>query len=339
MAGATREFENQYKASISVLEDAGLDLDDYEVAIRFTKEFRDEKREFIEGLVGIVNKPVLIEMWEERFFYFVLKFEFNFVDALDKASALSTVQIDVENAERYDINYTDADGSLKRPIILHCSPSGAIERLIFALLEKAHRVSQEGKVPMLATWISPTQVRVIPVSERHLARAEEVTRAAVGMAAINSLLDAPDRLEERHAVDVILDYGRDREVTLVGHFPFADRLREGVRQLHVLELYPREGDLPASAAARVIPRSDVVAITASTLVNHTFDGLLALASGRPVILIGPTAPLAPVLLAHGVTALCGSVVTDPDAALRALSEGVGFRRLPGLRRVVLRGGA
>ncbi|HPJ85310.1 MAG TPA: His/Gly/Thr/Pro-type tRNA ligase C-terminal domain-containing protein, partial [Methanothrix sp.] len=148
----------------------------YEVAIRFTKEFYDENREFVEGLVRIVNKPVLIEMWEERFFYFVLKFEFNFVDALDKASALSTVQIDVENAERYDINYTDADGSLKRPIILHCSPSGAIERLMFALLEKAHRVSQEGKVPMLATWISPTQVRVIPVAERHLSRAEEVVK-------------------------------------------------------------------------------------------------------------------------------------------------------------------
>ena len=176
MNGATREFENQYKASISVLEEAGLDLDDYEVAIRFTKEFYDENREFVEGLVRIVNKPVLIEMWEERFFYFVLKFEFNFVDALDKASALSTVQIDVENAERYDINYTDADGSLNRPIILHCSPSGAIERLMFALLEKAHRVSQEGKVPMLATWISPTQVRVIPVAERHLARAEEVVK-------------------------------------------------------------------------------------------------------------------------------------------------------------------
>lgn len=177
MAGATREFENQYEASISVLEEAGLDLDDYEVAIRFTREFYDENREFVEGLVRIVNKPVLIEMWEERFFYFVLKFEFNFVDALDKASALSTVQIDVENAERYDINYTDVDGSLKRPIILHCSPSGAIERLMFALLEKAHRVSMEGKVPMLDTWISPTQVRLIPVAERHLARAEEVEKA------------------------------------------------------------------------------------------------------------------------------------------------------------------
>ncbi len=177
MNGATREFANQYQASISVLKEAGLDLDDYEVAIRFTKEFYDENREFVEGLVGIVDKPVLIEMWDERFFYFVLKFEFNFVDALDKASALSTVQIDVENAERYDINYTDADGSLKRPIILHCSPSGAIERLMYALLEKAHRVSTEGKVPMLATWIAPTQVRVIPVAERHLARAEEVTKA------------------------------------------------------------------------------------------------------------------------------------------------------------------
>lgn len=177
MASATREFENQYRTSISVLGDAGLDLDDYEVAIRFTKEFYDENREFVEGLVGIVNKPVLIEMWEERFFYFVLKFEFNFVDALDKASALSTVQIDVENADRYEIDYTDPEGALRRPIILHCSPSGAIERLMYALLEKAHRVSTEGKVPMLAAWLSPTQVRVIPVAERHQPRAEEVAEA------------------------------------------------------------------------------------------------------------------------------------------------------------------
>ena len=177
MVGATREFENQYRTSISVLKEAGLDLDDYEVAIRFTKEFYDENREFVEGLVRIVNKPVLIEMWEERFFYFVLKFEFNFVDALDKASALSTVQIDVENADRYEIDYTDVEGALKRPIILHCSPSGAIERLMYALLEKAHRVSTEGKVPMLATWLSPTQVRVIPVAERHQPRAEEVAEA------------------------------------------------------------------------------------------------------------------------------------------------------------------
>ena len=174
MASATEEFRKQYLASISVLKDVGLDLEDYEVAIRFTKEFYGENREFIEGLVDIVKKPVLIEMWDERFFYFVLKFEFNFVDTLDKASALSTVQIDVENAERYDITYIDEAGEKQRPILLHCSPSGAIERVMFALLEKAARLSDEGKLPMLQTWLSPTQIRVIPVAERHQARAFEI---------------------------------------------------------------------------------------------------------------------------------------------------------------------
>jgi threonyl-tRNA synthetase len=174
MSQATAEFREQYEASISVLKDVGLDLNDYEVAIRFTKDFYAENKEFIEGLVDIVGKPVLIEMWDERFFYFVLKFEFNFVDTLDKASALSTVQIDVENAERYDISYVDEAGEKKRPILLHCSPSGAIERVMYALLEKAAREAAEGRLPMLQTWLSPTQVRIIPVAERHQARAFEI---------------------------------------------------------------------------------------------------------------------------------------------------------------------
>lgn len=176
MKQAMEAFREQYKASISVLKDVGLDLNDYEVAIRFTKDFYAENKEFIEGLVDIVKKPVLIEMWDERFFYFVLKFEFNFVDTLDKASALSTVQIDVENAERYDISYVDEDGEKKRPILLHCSPSGAIERVMYALLEKAARDAEGGKLPMLKTWLSPTQVRIIPVAERHQDRALEVAK-------------------------------------------------------------------------------------------------------------------------------------------------------------------
>ena len=65
--------------------------------------------------MDIVKKPVLIEMWDERFFYFVLKFEFNFVDTMDKASALSTVQIDVENSERYDMTYVDEAGEKAEP--------------------------------------------------------------------------------------------------------------------------------------------------------------------------------------------------------------------------------
>ncbi|OYV10498.1 MAG: threonyl-tRNA synthetase [Methanosaeta sp. NSP1] len=174
MKSAMEEFRKQYQASIALLKEVGLDLADYEVAIRFTKDFYNQNREFIEGLVDIVKKPVLIEMWDERFFYFVLKFEFNFVDTMDKASALSTVQIDVENSERYDMTYVDEAGERQSPILLHCSPSGAIERVMFALLEKAARLTEEGKLPMLETWLSPTQVRIIPVAERHQDRALQI---------------------------------------------------------------------------------------------------------------------------------------------------------------------
>jgi threonyl-tRNA synthetase len=174
MDEAVEQFNDQYNMCINVLSKIGLDLNDYEVAIRFTREFYEENRDFIVGLVKTVNKPVLIELWDQRFFYFVLKFEFNYIDAMDKASALSTVQIDVENAERYGIKYIDQTGAEKRPFILHCSPSGAIERCIYALLEKANMNSEKGIVPMFPLWLSPTQVRVIPVAQMHMEYAEKV---------------------------------------------------------------------------------------------------------------------------------------------------------------------
>ena len=171
---AKQEFLNQFKLAVEVLSEIGLNPDDYEVAIRVTREFYKEHRDFIHSLARILDKPILIEMWDQRFFYFVLKFEFNFVDALDKASALSTVQIDVENAERYDISYVDENGEKKRPLILHCSLSGAIERCMYALLEKAYTQAEKGILPMFPVWLSPTQVRIIPVSERYLDRVIEV---------------------------------------------------------------------------------------------------------------------------------------------------------------------
>ncbi len=193
MDEALVEFEKQYEFCMRILADIGFSPKNYEVALRFTKEFYDDgaNKELIERLVGIAGKPVLIEMWDQRFFYFVLKFEFNFVDALGKASALSTVQIDVENADRYGITYTDADGARKSPIILHCSPSGAIERCIYALLEKAYLDMEAGVMPMLPLWLSPTQLRLIPVAERHLEYLEEILPALNGIMRV----DVDDRDE------------------------------------------------------------------------------------------------------------------------------------------------
>ncbi|MCD1294352.1 threonine--tRNA ligase [Methanocella sp. CWC-04] len=181
MDGAINEFKDQYNMCIETLETVGIDLNDYEIAIRFTKDFYVQNKAFIESLVARAGKPVVIEMWEERFFYFVLKFEFNFIDSLEKASALSTVQIDVENAERYDITYVDANGSKQRPIVLHCSPSGAIERCIYGLLEKEFMESEKGKVPMLPVWLSPTQVRVITLSDKHVPYAEAIAAKLNGI--------------------------------------------------------------------------------------------------------------------------------------------------------------
>jgi threonyl-tRNA synthetase len=170
MDEAVTEFKQQFEFCMHILSEIGFSPKDYEVAIRFTRDFYEDEanKALIERLVSLTGKPVLIELWDQRFFYFVLKFEFNFVDALGKASALSTVQIDVENAERYGITYTDADGARKNPIILHCSPSGAIERCMYALLEKAYLDKEAGTLPMLPLWLSPTQLRLIPVAERHL---------------------------------------------------------------------------------------------------------------------------------------------------------------------------
>ncbi|MEM3596605.1 MAG: threonine--tRNA ligase [Candidatus Bathyarchaeia archaeon] len=171
---AKSEFLVRFKICMEVLEEIGLPKEDYEVAIRFTKDFYKENKDFVESLAKIFGKPALVEMWEERFFYFALKWDFNFVDNQDKAAALSTDQIDIENAKRYNITYVDEKGERRYPLILHCSPSGAIERCVYALLEKAYKDQQNGKPPMLPLWLSPTQVRIIPMSTSYLEHAEKL---------------------------------------------------------------------------------------------------------------------------------------------------------------------
>jgi len=171
---AKQEFRKRFELSLSVLEALGLSIEDVEMAIRFTEDFYNENKKFIIELITRFGKPVMVEMWKERFFYFVLKWEFNYVDGLGKASALSTDQIDVENGKRYNIEFVEEDGSKKNPIILHNSPSGAVERVIYALLEKSAKVSKTGGIPSFPLWLSHTQVRVIPVGKEHTEYCEKI---------------------------------------------------------------------------------------------------------------------------------------------------------------------
>lgn len=173
---AKKEFVTRFKLCMRVLEGIGFGKDDYELGIRFTKDFYTKNKRFLISFVKLHKKPVLVEMWERQFFYFILKWEPNFIDNQDKASALSTDQLDVENAKRYDINYIDEKGKKRHPLILHCSPSGAIERVVYALLEKAYKEQQKGKAPMLPLWLAPTQVRIVPISDRFEKDAEKIAQ-------------------------------------------------------------------------------------------------------------------------------------------------------------------
>lgn len=166
---AKEEMMVRFDLARSILSETGFEMPgELQMAIRVTKDFYDENKEFVQNMAKSYGQPVVVEMWRERFFYFLLKYEFNFVDAMGKGSALTTDQIDVENGERYGITYTDQNGEPQHPYILHLSPSGAIERVMYALLEKAHLDSMKGEPTKLPYWLSPTQLRLIPVSESHI---------------------------------------------------------------------------------------------------------------------------------------------------------------------------
>lgn len=193
MTQAKQEIIERFELSVDVINGVGLSTkDDVEMAIRFTEDFYKENKDLIHTLVSRFDKPVLVEMWREKFFYFVLKWEFNYVDSLGKASALSTDQIDVENARRYQIEFIDEDGSKKNPVILHNSPSGAVERVMYALLENAAKVSRMGGKPSLPLWLMHTQIRIIPVAKQHM---EFCTRIAKDLTSNKIRADIDDRDE------------------------------------------------------------------------------------------------------------------------------------------------
>jgi uncharacterized protein (DUF4213/DUF364 family) len=183
----------------------------------------------------------------------------------------------------------------------------------------------------------PEAGELLAHSGRELAgwlRSEGALEASIGMAAFNALLALhPGSVEacdvsEINAEEIILEHGRGRNVAVVGHFPFVERVRQAADACWVLELDPRPGDVPAERAEELLPQADVAALTGTSLINHTFDDLIALC--RPeafILLLGPSAPLTPVLFDVGVSAISGTRVVDPERVLRAVEQGATFRQI------------
>jgi threonyl-tRNA synthetase len=165
------EFLEQVKLCLRWIDDIGVDC---VPAIRFVQSFLDAHPDFIQDLMALLDRPVLVEVWNERFFYFVTKFELNFIDNAKKAACLSTVQIDVENSERFGIDYVDEQNAKAVPLLLHTSVSGSVDRNVYALLEHQARLMSKAQKAEWPTWLAPTQVRLLPLNDRHVEGALEL---------------------------------------------------------------------------------------------------------------------------------------------------------------------
>jgi len=173
LKSSIEEFKKQYTLIKSLENDLGIKS---YVTFRATQDFYEENKDWIIELIKTENHPALIELWEDRYYYYVLKFERNVLSAQNRSATLATNQIDVESSlefmidndgekrQKYNISFIDTDGQIKYPIILHNSPTGGLERIIWGLIESAVRNSDK-LVPGFKTWLSPIQVRIITISD------------------------------------------------------------------------------------------------------------------------------------------------------------------------------
>lgn len=155
--------------------------------------------------------------------------------------------------------------------------------------------------------------------------------AAMGLAAINSIFNAPEsvaancgqRFADGSSQDVftrLRDDLRGKRVAVVGHFRNIERLKD-ICELSILERKPQEGDLPDPACEYILHDQDFVIMTATTLINKTMPRLLDLSRRTRIIVVGPSTPLHPVMFDHGVEMLGGLIVDDQPSVWRAVAEG------------------
>ncbi|MCG2827910.1 threonine--tRNA ligase [Methanothermobacter sp. K4] len=185
---ALTAFAGQVEMCMKTGEDLQVN---YEVIFRATREFYEEYSDWVHSVADKIGKPILLELLPSRKHYWIAKMDFAAIDYLGRPIENPTVQIDVESGERFGITYVNSDEEEVNPIILHCSPTGSIERVICSLLEKT-AVEMDEKPPMLPVWLSPTQVRVLPIAERHLEFAESLVSE---MVANDVRADLDDRAE------------------------------------------------------------------------------------------------------------------------------------------------
>ncbi len=154
--------------------------------------------------------------------------------------------------------------------------------------------------------------------------------AVLGIAAINAGCSPdPAGVEpcDFPADDLIAELGKNRNVGLVGDFPFVQSLGLRVGTLHLFELMDIKGAVPKDQWEKTLAQLDVLALTATTLLTRQAAWYLDKANQADIVILGPTTPASPVLFQYGADYLCGSVVTDADRVAQGIKAGLPFSRV------------
>lgn len=172
-------------------------------------------------------------------------------------------------------------------------------------------------------------------------KSPDVTACAVGLATLNAMLPTPAAAVESDILD-LLPVGPENTVAMIGYFgPLVEPIKKRAHALHIFErkAEPEYGILPESATQDLLPKCQVVIMSATTILNHTIDGLLDLSKkAGEIAVLGPSTPFIPEIFSrHGVTMLSGLQVIDPAQILQIVSEGGGTRQfLRATRKLSLR---
>jgi uncharacterized protein (DUF4213/DUF364 family) len=161
----------------------------------------------------------------------------------------------------------------------------------------------------------------------------EPLEASLGLAALNSLIEPSG--EPGNVNEYIMGASSGKTITVIGRFPFNQHLASVAGKAYFLELEPEKEELPSPAAEEVIPRSDIVVISATALINKTLPRLLELARHKDCIVLGPSTPMNRVLFDFGASLIAGVRVIDIDTLISCIMQGAkAFKRLSGVEAVM-----
>ncbi len=152
---------------------------------------------------------------------------------------------------------------------------------------------------------------------------------SLGLAAVNSLIDVDiSRCSDREGLQLARDIGKGKNIAVIGHFPYLADVAKVARNLWIIEKRPHPGDFSEEEGRDLIPRSDIVVISSTTIINRTLPGILdRCKEGAVKMLLGPSTPLTETFFTLGIDILSGSVVMDKDSVLKSVGEGISFMQL------------